>query len=154
MHGAMHPTGRRWEEYTSDRQRQMGTCTQHTEEAGRDSHPTGRSGQGLTYHGEADGGDTFQQAKIDGDMYPTGRDRWGLASNRWRQMGNVLNRQRQKGHDTQLCDMDPTGKDRRSWSGDRQEANSRSRRAAVRGPRRLTHTQGRHTGTQRVRPWT
>ena len=51
-------------------------------------------------------------------------------------MGNLLNRQRQKGHDptgTQLCDMDPTGKDRHSWSGDRQEPNSRSKWAAVRG---------------------
>lgn len=106
MHGAMHPTGRRWEEYTSNGQRQMGTCTQHTEEAGRDSHPTGRSGQGLTYHGEADGGDTFQQAKIDGDMYPTGRDRWG--SNRQRQMGACIQQVETDGECTQQAETEGT----------------------------------------------
>lgn len=58
------------------------------------------------YHGEADGGHTFQQAKIDGDMYLTGRDRWG--SNRQRQMGACIQQVETDGEFTQQAETEGT----------------------------------------------
>lgn len=82
----------------------MGTCTQQAE-AGRDSYLIGRSGQRLIPNTQRQMGTHIQQAKIDGDMYPTGRDRWG--SNRQRQMGACTQQVETDG------DMYLTGRDRR-----------------------------------------
>lgn len=135
----------------------MGTCTQQAE-AGGDSYLIGRGGQKLIPDRQRQMGRHIQQAKIDGDMYPTGRDRRGHEPNtKGRQMGSkqaeaggglhptggdrwghILNRQRQKGtrlnrHPTR--DMCPTGEDRCSSSGDRDrnpttEANAQQRETA------------------------
>lgn len=52
------------------------------------------------------GGDTFQQAKIDGDMYPTGRDR--RRSNRQRQMGACIQQVETDGECTQQAETEGT----------------------------------------------
>ena len=90
------PTGRdRWGRVPNTRRRQEGTHTQQAE-VDRDS-PTRERQMG---------GDTFQQAKIDGDMYPTGRDRWG--SNRQRQMGACIQQVETDGECTQQAETEGT----------------------------------------------
>lgn len=81
-------------------------------------YPTGRDRRGRELNRQRQMG--TQQAEADGGLHPTSGDRWGHVLNRQRQKGTPPNR-----HPTR--DMYPTGEDRHSSSGKRQEPDNRGR---------------------------